>query len=214
MTASGDYDRIGVDFIDPLFAVALSLNFEELKKEPWFTDWSLIVHSPHNFVFLTLVLGWATVILSWVGYHRSIKTNPIRVRTLAGWWRFIFDVLLLIFYFVLLVSYADFKRELRVLAVVFFLFILWDIFKKVEHPRTEYGADDAAWKKATRQRGVTVVWFFFFFGLAIFYGLHPPRSPYECEDWLVLVSALAGTIFYRVHKVKLWWPDVLNFLGY
>jgi hypothetical protein len=220
--ASGDDDRIGVDFIDPLFAVALSLNFEELKNEAWFTDWSLIVRSPENFfVFLTLTLAWATVILSWVGYHRSIKTNPIRVRTLGGWWRFVLDVLLLIFYSILLIKYADFKRELRVLAVVFFLFVLWDIFKKIEHPRKDYdrrfdnAADaEAAWNRAGQQRGVTVVWFVFFLFLAIFYALHPPQSQYGCEDWLLLVSALAGTFLYRAHKVQLWYPRLLRFLGY
>jgi len=208
-----DDDRIGVDFIDPLFAVALSLNFEELKKEPWFTDWPLILRTPHNFTFLTLALVWATVILSWVGYHRSIKTSPIRVRTLAGWWRFILDVLLLVFYFVLLVSYQDFKRELRVLAIVFFLFIVWDRFKKIEHPRAEY-ADDAQWTKATAQRGVTVVWFIFFLCLAIFYWLHPPQTRYECEDWLLLAAAVVGTVLYRVHKVRLWWPRVVQILGF
>ncbi len=214
MTVGND-DQIGVDFIDPLFAVALSLNFEELKNETWFTDWSLIVHSPESFfVFLTLALAWATVILSWVGYHRSIKTNPIRVRTLAGRWRFILDVLLLIFYSVLLIKYADFKRELRVLAVVFFLFFLWDIFKKKEHPKKDYGTDEAAWNRAGQQRGVTVVWFVFFLFLTIFYGLHPPQSRYECEDWLLLVSAMTGTILYRAHKVQLWCPRLLKFLGY
>jgi hypothetical protein len=214
MMASGDDDRIGVDFIDPLFAVALSLNFEELKNEAWFTDWSLIAHSPQTlFVFLTLVLAWATVILSWVGYHRSIKTNPIRVRTLPGWWRFILDVLLLIFYSVLLIKYADFKRELRVLAIVFFFFVLWDRFKKMEHPRKDY-PDDEAWNKAGQQRGVTVVWFVFFLFLTIFYSLHPPQSRYECEDWLLLVAALAGTFLYRAHKIQLWCPRVLKFLGF
>lgn len=213
MMAPLEDDQIGVDFIDPLFAVALSLNFEELKKEVWFTDWSLILRGPHNFAFVTLALAWATVILSWVGYHRSIKTNPIRVRTLAGWWRFVLDVLLLIFYFVLLVSYQDFKRELRVLAIVFFLFILWDRFKKKEHPKAEY-KNDESWNKATAQRGVTVVWFAFFLSLAIFYTLRPPQVRYECEDWIFLLSAMLGTVLYRAHKVKLWWPRIVGFLGF
>jgi len=220
MMASGDDDHIGVDFIDPLFAVALGLNFEALQKEPWFTDWLLIVHSWQNcFVFLTLVLAWATVILSWVGYHRSIKTNPIKVQTLAGWCRFILDVLLLVFYSILLVSYANFKVELRVLAVVFFLFIVWDIFKKKEHPIGDYkrkNPDDyeARWKASGQQRGVTVVWFVYFLLLTLFYAVHPPQSPCGREDWLVLMLALLGTVLYRVHKKHLWPPRTLKFLGY
>lgn len=220
MMASSDDDHIGVDFIDPLFAVALGLNFEALQKESWFTDWLSIVHSPQNcFIFLTLVLAWATVILSWVGYHRSIKTNPIKVQTFAGWCRFILDVLLLVFYSILLVSYADFKVELRVLAVVFSLFIVWDIFKKREHPIEDYEKkykDDyeVKWKTAGQQRGVTVVWFVFFLLLMIFYAPHPPQSCPSCEDWLFLALACLGTVFYRVHKKKLWPRRILEILGY
>lgn len=209
--APSDDDRIGVDFIDPLFAVALSLNFEEIKNAPWFSDWSLILRSPHIFEFLTLCLCWLTVILSWVGYHISIKTNPIRLRRFSGWCRFMLDVLLLITYSFLLIKFADFERVLKLLAIIFGFFMLWDVFKKIEHPKREY-SDGAAWNRATAQRGVTVLWFAFFLLLAVFCARFRAREAYE--DWLCLLAAWFGTVLYRLHKVKLWGRGMLRVLGY
>lgn len=208
-------DHISVDFIDPLFAVALGLNFEEIGREPWFGHiWVALGTPDTRFIIATVLLGYATVILSWVGYHRSVKRNPIKLSKLSGWGRFILDVILLILYFLLLVRYHNFGGELYVLGFIYFVFIVWDIFKMREHPRGSYGPEETQWLRCVAQRGVTVFWFIVFVAFALFYRFSPPRERFGCEDWLMWLSALAATVLYRVHKDKRWFTPLLLFLGY
>src|SRR6266404_2379039 len=140
------------------------------------------------FQISTLFLAYLTIILSWIGYHRSIKKSPIGLERIWGWGRFFADILLLIAYFVLVVSYNNFRRELLLLVLIFFLFFVWDQFKRRERPETE---DSRA------RRGVTVLWFFAFLVLALFYCLHPPAESRACEDWIILLAAVLGTLLYR-----------------
>jgi hypothetical protein len=75
------------DFIDPLFAIALHIGLAEgLIKEQWFHDWSWPIGNA-AFNFFVFLLGFLTIVLSWVGYHVSIRANPIR-----GYMRFVFDI--------------------------------------------------------------------------------------------------------------------------
>lgn len=208
-------DHISVDFIDPLFAVALGLNFEELGKEPWFCHIGAALGAPDTrFIVATILLGYATVILSWVGYHLSVKRNPIRLSELSGWGRFILDVILLIVYFLLLVRYHDFGSEICLLAWIYLIFIVWDVLKMLEHPRAGYESDEDAWRRSVAQRGVTVFWFLVFAGLASFYRFHPPRDRFSYEDWFVWSGAAISTVLYRIHKVKRWCERILCILGY
>jgi hypothetical protein len=201
---SKNQDRIAVDFIDPLFAVVLSISFTQIYTQRWFLDPSLILQEPFRFSFATLVLAYYTVIASWIGYHVSIKYYPISVRSWAGRWRFALDVLLLISYFVLLVSYDNFLRELWTLVIVFLLFIVWDIFKCSEYPETRSDSGSAA------RRGVTRLYFLLFLAIAIFYRFFPPAVTYACQGWATLAAAFVGTYLYRKHKDKLWWEPFLR----
>ena len=195
MTQNED-DKIVIDFIDPLFAVVLHMSFVQMKEEPWFSNFRLAYHGPYYFQISTLFLAYLTIILSWIGYHRSIKRNPIRLEKIWGWGRFFVDIFLLITYFVMVVSYHNFRRELLLLALIFVLFFAWDQFKRKERPETE---DSRA------RRGVTVLWFFVFLILALFYCLHPPAEPLACEDWIILLAAALATLLYRWHKEHLDW---------
>ena len=201
-------DKIAIDFLDPLFAVVLHMSFVQMKEEPWFSNFRLTYHYPYYFQISTLFLAYLTIILSWVGYHRSIKKSPIGLESKWGWGRFFADIFLLIAYFVLVVSYNTFRRELLVLVLIFFLFFVWDQFKRRERPETE---DSRA------RRGVTVLWFFVFLVLALFYCLHPPAESRSCEDWIILLAAALGTLLYRWHKEHLdWlgWKRLLLALGF
>jgi hypothetical protein len=194
-------DSIVIDFIDPLFAVVLHISFVEIKDQNWFADFRLLSSDQYLFHICTLGLAYLTIITSWVGYHRSIKKVGISVRNPWGYWRFWVDITLLIAYFVLAVSFNNFRRELIVLVVVYFLFFIWDQLKKKERPEIE--------EERTLRRGVTVVWLFVFLILAAFYSFRPPAIRYECKDWLILSAASLATILYRVHKERLWWKPLL-----
>jgi hypothetical protein len=95
MAPSKEDNRIAIDFIDPLFAVVLNVSFAQVYLEPWFADFRLVFQEPHKFHVATLSLGYLTVIQSWIGYHRSIRTRWINVHALEGRFRFFLDVLVL-----------------------------------------------------------------------------------------------------------------------
>jgi hypothetical protein len=200
-----DKEKIAIDFIDPLFAVVLHISFVEIKEQHWFLNFWCIFQKEYFFEFITIILAYFTIVTSWVGYHRSIKENPISVKNPWGRGRFYTDIMLLIAYFVLVVSFSNFRRELWVLVVIFLLFFLWDQFKRKERGETE---------ESRARRGVTVFWFFIFLLFALFYTFHPPSVRNECEDWLILLAALLATILYRAHKEHLVWKPLLLVLGF
>lgn len=197
--ATGSDSRTAIDFIDPLFAVVLNVSFAQIYLEPWFRDFRRILAEPYLFYCSTLVLGYLTVILSWVGYHRSIRTKWIDVETRPGRRRFFYDILLLIAYFVLLVSYDNFRRELVVLAVINLLFVIWDYYKQQEWPEAAEPDRDKRLNSAAR-RGISVFWFVVFSLMASTYFFCPPTVRFCTEDWVMLALAILFTLLYRLHK--------------
>jgi hypothetical protein len=205
-----EQDRIGIDFIDPLFAVAFDINFAELLHQGWFKNFHLLELPENAFVLGTLVLCYVVVIWSWVGYHKSIAKLAISLRRRAGAGRFVLDVVLLLLYFVLLASFENFRRELWILVVIFSFFVFWDQFKRAETKQ----AGKTETVESIQRRGVTVFWLLIFTALALFYHLHPPQVRYECEDWIILIAAIFGNIMYRFHKDTHSFPTLLRFLGF
>lgn len=203
-------DKIAIDFIDPLFAVVLHISFVQIyEHEQWFWQPRLIFHEPHLFHVSTLALGYLTVILSWIGYHVSMRRNWIDVERTSGKWRFFFDVLLLVGYFVLLVSYEYLKRELWVLAFIFLVFVLWDRAKRIEWQDEAASLGSEEKGRSAARRGVTIFWFFIFFAFALSYQLLAPTPAFPCFHWVILAAAILSTLLYRLHKDKLWWKDRL-----
>jgi hypothetical protein len=185
-------DRIAVDFIDPLFAVILSISLAQILDENWFKDFRFIGNNLFE-VFTLFLLGYWTVILSWVGYHRSIQSAPIKVKEKAGFWRFIFDVILLIAYFVLLVSFHNFTRVLWTLFAAFAIYIPWDECKRREYPEQDY----------PERRAITLFWTLIFLLVASLYTALSCVIEPTClrvVRWLFLVSAFLGVNLYRKHK--------------
>ena len=203
-------NRIAIDFIDPLFAVVLHISFVQIyEHEQWFWQPRLIFQEPHLFHASTLALGYMTVILSWIGYHVSMKKHWIDVERPSGKWRFFFDVLLLFAYFVLLVSYEYLRRELWVLAFIFLVFVLWDRAKRIEWQEETATSSPEEKTKSAARRGVTLFWFFVFALFALSYQLLAPTPSFPCLHWMILTAALLSTALYRLHKDKLWWKDRL-----
>src|SRR5262245_4102359 len=81
-----------IDFIDPLFAVVIHIGFVEgLSHQKWLHARSIPSSTEDWANLLLFVAGFLTIVLSWVGYHKSIKKRPIE-----GDMRFILDVVLLV----------------------------------------------------------------------------------------------------------------------
>lgn len=192
--AQQEEDRIFIDFIDPLFAVVLSVSFAQILDEAWFKNFGLIFSREYGFEVATLLLlAYGTVVLSWVGYHQSIKTAPIKATGKWGFWRFIFDVFLLIAYFILLVSFCNFRRVLWTLVAIFVLYVAWDDFKRREYRQSDY----------PERRAVTLLWCIVFFGIAGLYTLLPFLQEVR---YLILVLAALAIYFYRRHKN--WYKEI------
>src|SRR6266571_5487771 len=81
-----------IDFLDPLFAVAIGVGFEGILLEPWLKEWR-IPKGQDLFSLFVFILGILTITLSWFGYHKSIRKMSIEGRG-----RFIVDIELLILY--------------------------------------------------------------------------------------------------------------------
>ena len=197
---SGNEERgFLLDFVDPLFAVVLSLSLGQiLSLNSWVWDLS---KGARTFEFWVLMLGYLFVVLSWIGYHRSLRTAPLRADTLPGIFRFIVDVVLLMLYFLLLISFQDFGRVLWLIVVVFAFFVAWDFLKALEYPPN--GNIDSILR-----RGVTVFWLVFFFIMWVV------RGSIAISDWFFFGFASIGTILYRVHKQKFIFKGFLRILGY
>jgi hypothetical protein len=127
---------IFIDFLDPLFAVAIGIGFQDgILKEEFVKDWKLPANDD-AFNLLVFILGLFFVSLSWFGYHSSIKSKPIE-----GNIRFVLDIALVVLYIVLLFKFKDFGAFLTTLATIYSLFIIWDVFKVLEHPE-KYSSND------------------------------------------------------------------------
>src|SRR6266850_6590547 len=86
-------NSIFIDFLDPLFAVAISIGFQNgILLEPWLQNW-VWPKSGELFHLFVFVLGMLTITLSWFGYHQSIRNKPLESNG-----RFILDIELLILY--------------------------------------------------------------------------------------------------------------------
>ncbi len=175
-----------IDFIDPLFAVVLHISFTHVVMEqPWFQDLWVLLSRDALFGFLSLFLGYALIVQSWVGYHQSIAEKPIRGRG-----RFFIDIFLLTAYLLLLLKFQDFNLALVLLTLIFFLFVLWDKFKT-----REYGEE----AEAKLRRKVTMFWFYCYLGLYL------ANLAMPSWEWVFLVLAICGVWAYRSHKGRLWW---------
>lgn len=121
--------RLRLEFIDPLFAIAIHIGVAEgIMESHWFHDTRTPKNQNEWFDIAVFCLGFATLVLSWFGYHASLLKRPIR-----GVGRFIIDVVLVLLYAAILVKYDHFSAVLFLLMIVFLLYPLWDLLKIAEH---------------------------------------------------------------------------------
>jgi len=188
-----------IDFIDPLFAVAIHIGLTHgILDQAWFKEWR-----PPNghevFDVLVLGLGFWTVILSWVGYHESIKGKPLK-----GLGRFVVDVLLVGSYALLLVKFQDIDAVLELLVWIYLLFIVWDLFKVREY-KDRYQAP--TWSQRYRRELVTGGWFVAFLGLLV------TRKALDLTPVATLVGMWVATTMYRVNKGVPMWSSLVSAIG-
>jgi hypothetical protein len=184
--------NFGIDFIDPLFAVAIHIGFTHgVLEEPWFTEWRW-PKGHETFDALVLLLAFWTIVLSWVGYHKSISLKPLRAEDRMGFVRFILDIVLVTLYALLLVKFRDIDATLQLNVGIYFLFLVWDLCKVKEH-KLMYAPADPFGKRYRREL-VTTGWFVVFLGLLLL------RTHCGLTDNATLGALWVATFMYRINK--------------
>lgn len=209
MSSRQDESKFKVDFIDPLFAVAIHIGFVEgLMRETWLEQrsWPHPSDWPNLAMF---VVGLCLLVSSWVGYHHSISLKWIR-----GSARFILDVVLLILYILLLVYFERVLFFSIFMFAVFAVYVAWDYFKTVEWHENFYDNVREATvcsylnecirllfnpydvKARLINESVSLGWMLFFFVLSVWsYGITGNNGKYA----FAAVSC-AGLFAYRSDK--------------
>jgi hypothetical protein len=191
-----EFYPFAITFIDPLFAIALHLGFSHgLFQEKWFKEWQR-PNGSEAFAIGVFALGFLTIALAWLGYHRSITRKPLR-----GLARFAIDVCLVMIYAAILMKFTNFGAVLMLLAITYLLYLLWDLAKVVEY-RSEY----AAMSFTKRYSGVFVdlLWFAVLVSLVIV-----QRKQY-LQNGMVLTLAFIACLGHRVNKVRPIWTSLAN----
>ncbi len=192
-----------IDFLDPLFAVAIGVGFEGILLEPWLKEWR-IPKGQDLFSLFVFILGILTITLSWFGYHKSIRKMSIEGRG-----RFIVDIELLILYILLVYQYKNLGAVLFILAAIYLSFVLWDLLKIAEHPekypsKDENGKEINLFTRYNREL-ITFQW-------SVIFLIFPIAHHFSGDTNYLLILAYLGTVFYRVDKDKHFLGSLFNWL--
>jgi hypothetical protein len=127
--------KFRIDFIDPLFAVAIHIGFVEgLLHEAWWRKQSFPTYINEYANLAMFAAGLCILVLSWIGYHRSISTKPIDSDQ-----RFALDIVLLLLYIFLLLYFRSPAYVAILLFAVYVAYAFWDFYKTKEHLQKFYG---------------------------------------------------------------------------
>jgi hypothetical protein len=205
--------KIRDDFIRRLFAVAVSVGFAAtLIKMKWVENGTFPAEQEWEQLAI-LATGLIATVLSWDGYLASIADKPLN-----GYGRFVIDILLVFIYMFFLISSQRANFWLPILAIIFGLYVIWDMFTVREHMRSydlsllPAGSDDGYrarvsdvarvyirgfLNKRSTNRGpiITLSWAVFF---AVLAALNLMTARYQV--FVTCSFAVAGLILYRRDK--------------
>jgi hypothetical protein len=154
---------------------------------------------------VAISVGAATAtVLSWDGYLLSINDRP-----LGNFWRFAIDIALVFIYMFLLMTSYHLTWWLFIHALIYALYIIWDLLTVYEHLPKYYYAAPAGTQTVARvylgglhdspdvSRGpiITIGWGIYFF---ILYAINVQGL--ENRVFGTTIFAVAGLILYRIDK--------------
>ncbi|HZO99857.1 MAG TPA: DUF4406 domain-containing protein [Terriglobia bacterium] len=177
-------ERIGLSFIDILFAVVVGIGFERATSKPWFRD---LLHNWWDLELWMFLLGNTIVIASWIGYHRMMTKERLdpEIVSVKGFLRFFVDVTLLFFYCRILVVIDAPPDAFRTIVWIFTLYLVWDLIVITE-------------KRVEKRSGVSLLWFLVFliiYSIASKFGKTPGGIVWHALCFLATCSAVG----YRIH---------------
>lgn len=113
----GNVTQVYVGFIDVLFSVVVGISFAQF------------VPITLEFKSFTAILAYATVVASWVGYHKAFGSGSDKYK---GPYRFVIDIILLYLYYYLINSFNNFPLMLVILPIIFGFYLLWELCRLIE----------------------------------------------------------------------------------
>lgn len=210
----------GLDLLDFMFTIAISLGLapelmnggKGVLSENWVRQ-MMTPDGTESFDLMVLFLGLLVLTLSWVGYRESLKKVHLDTAKLWGVVRFVADVLLVVLYGFILVSFKDFQRVLFLTTLVLAVYGFWDIVKMLEHGPA-YA--DVRWQWKRKEWWREILWFpvtVVFTLLTLAVGVLPSQfwqSTHRVQgvlpsttDWLILLFAIFVVCIARVLKNQL-----------
>jgi hypothetical protein len=211
-------DRDGIDLLDFLFTVALSIGLTpELLQQGHLTgvlsqDWVQCLFQPRQtqcttmpsmedwFNICVVLLGLISLTFSWWGYHNSVAIRPLRRESILGMIRFLLDIVLVALYGLTLVFFRSFYHVAAFMMLIFILYFVWDMVKVAEY-RADYRDNNRwIWSKLKREF-VSPLWATVFVILWLF--------SMRWTGWGLLVIYVLCVFLFRLHK-KYPWPGAFR----
>lgn len=184
-----------VRLVDIIFGVILAQGFVIYRNS--------IVAPSLSVSNLSLLLVYATVLLSWIGYHRSVNAFPYNATSVSKI-RLLFDILILVLYSYLVLAAENISMVLLGLFLVSLLYMVTGLIRILE------------WKdrKVSRLRlsglltvGYLAEWLFSPAGL--FSSWSVPLIGEETLSWFLVVLALVLLIAYRWIRGRRGYPPIV-----
>lgn len=177
-----------VRLIDIMFALTITQGFVIYRD--------FIANPAFSMETVTLILVYATIIFSWIGYHTSISRYPYNK---SAWSRarLALDITILVLYTHLVFSVQDLQKVLLGLAAVFFFYVI----------------NGMARIREWHDRKVSKPWLSFIFASAFLFewyllGSYPVTySPYP--PWILVFVGMALLGGYRIVRAKLGYPPLV-----
>jgi hypothetical protein len=198
-----DPSRVGISFIDVLFALVVGQTLEPLVA------WDILP----GVAFAHMGVAFVLTVASWIGYHNSIN-RPHYVIGFINWplWQFAVDVALVIVYWLTatyiegphpfgaeeVVRLPSLRPEAVLVAVSFVLYFIWDLITwSMRRSPTKYALFSPN-NDTPRRRTVTRICLILAAGIAWVAVCGNPRSTFWISFWDgALILLLIG---YRIAK--------------
>lgn len=179
-----------VSLIDILFAVAVgdsifTLVFSNNTIIEWPIFYNIIITIPN----IALIVAYAAVILSWIGYHSMINQFPYR-SNLLGKMRFWIDILIVFIYISFIYSKDNLSLFLFWFIPIFLLYAIGDCIRDIEYN-----------SRVSQKYKSFLFAFLFAIIWVIYYKLNPVISGLAMS-YLVLLLNLSLLFFYRFWKFR------------
>ncbi len=175
--------KVGLSFVDILFAVVVGIGFERAIGRPWFRN---LLGNWSELDLWIFVLGNTVVIASWVGYHRMMTQEELdpEVSTRQGFLRFLVDIILLFLYCRLLVAIDAPLDAFGTIVWIFLLYVIWDWIVITEKP-------------VKKRSGVSLLWFVVFW--VLYLGVRKfGKTHGEVECYISCLLGIDFAFLYRL----------------